>query len=1153
MDPLSTTAGVFAVIQLTVSVGSALKAYYEGARDARNDIQKLYESINGLNSLLKRIQDVNRGDHLSDDTSGVLSQAQSEIALLEKKLKIPTLTDNKSRTPCHPSRPKHAPENKRTLWEKTQSLTWPFSKKEVGKILETLDRCKSSLGLEIGIEQLSTINAQFDIIADIRSEIVSAGDDELRKQIISWLEPGVHPSEEHNLARERHEETTGSWLIDSNECKSWLVDDNSFLWLNGGAGAGKSILCSTVIDHVQGRCKNDPFAVVVYWYFTFANTEKQNIHNCLRSLVAGIYRNRRDTPIAVREEYERSNSGQHIPNRKSLLLMLQEVMAGLDSVYLVLDALDECPKSDDSRCSLLDCIHDIFGWELAQLHILATSRSEVDISESFDSFLHQSGRFQAISVQGIHVERDIKKYLGHRLEAGAFRTWKPPLKRDIETKLASQADGMFRLVALQLDALSKLKTESRIRTAIAQLPKTLDTFYDRILLDIDEEYQEHAFRALQFIALASRPLSLDELAEAMVVQPENEPCLVEEDRFMRSSDILGILPSGLVTGIGNPVAPDLWDGEIDSYWAKSVQFAHFSVKEYLLSERLGKGPTLRYAIQEIPAHYAIARMCFAYLIYAGNQRPRLTYELYDRFPLLNYVARSWSYHLYHLESLGQKFDECLQKLAIRLFVYDSLPWRLLRSTIDISKLEPPNGPKSIIVPYARSTSRQIRGSPHQLQPVTWVSRLGLRDLLGIVLGQQPSVDLNIPPIDIDKNFVSPLVAAFYSGNVEVVEVLLNAEADPNVQGGHHGTALQAACVFGAIDVASLLLEKGADPNIQGGRYGTALQVTCARGARDIDIASLLLDKGADPNIQGGRFGTALQAACVYCEIDIASLLLDKGADPNIQGGHYGTALQAACDCGSIDVASLLLDKGADPNIQGGQHGTALQAACVCCSIDVARLLLDKGADPNIQGGSFGTALQVAYVARLLLENGADPNIQGGSFGTPLQVACDCGSIDVASLLLDKGADPNIQGGRYGNALLAMCHCPSRNIDMIPLLLRGGADVNLHSPTHGSALGAACSSGWMGGVEVFLEVGAHSLDSGISKSICQDLLERLENDEHGPQVKSEWRCMLSFLEDWVAMQESDEQPDMLVCLRNWKARHSSDEEEDRGATTDIDSK
>jgi len=107
----------------------------------------------------------------------------------------------------------------------------------------------------------------------------------------------------------------------------------------------------------------------------------------------------------------------------------------------------------------------------------------------------------------------------------------------------------FRLVALQLEALGRLRAEAKIRSAMENLPQTLDAFYDRIILEIPEEDQHYANRALQWIAFAARPLSLKELAEAVIISPENEPCLRDEDRIMDSEGLLDIIPSGLIRAV----------------------------------------------------------------------------------------------------------------------------------------------------------------------------------------------------------------------------------------------------------------------------------------------------------------------------------------------------------------------------------------------------------------------------------------------------------------------------------------------------------------------------------------------------------------------------------------------------------------------------
>jgi hypothetical protein len=134
-----------------------------------------------------------------------------------------------------------------------------------------------------------------------------------------------------------------------------------------------------VIDYAQKHCHNEPKAIVVYWYFAFTDTEKQKVSNFMCSLIADICSNRRDTPAALQEAYDQANYSQQQPTIKSIITMLKVMVVGFEHVYMTMDALDECPKTDGERDKLLDIIHEIHGWEMDYIHILVTSRREVDI------------------------------------------------------------------------------------------------------------------------------------------------------------------------------------------------------------------------------------------------------------------------------------------------------------------------------------------------------------------------------------------------------------------------------------------------------------------------------------------------------------------------------------------------------------------------------------------------------------------------------------------------------------------------------------------------------------------------------------------------------------------------------------------------------
>ena len=110
---------------------------------------------------------------------------------------------------------------------------------------------------------------------------------------------------------------------------------------------------------------------------------------------------------------------------------------------------------------------------------------------------------------------------------------------------------------------------------LEDLPKTLDETYGRTLLGIDEEKREYAQRLFRCLTISIRPLRVEELAEVLAIRfpkaapptfnaawrPEN----AEEAVLSACSSLISIVDRG--------------DHQI-------VQFAHFSVKEYLTSERL---------------------------------------------------------------------------------------------------------------------------------------------------------------------------------------------------------------------------------------------------------------------------------------------------------------------------------------------------------------------------------------------------------------------------------------------------------------------------------------------------------------------------------------------------------------------------------------
>lgn len=118
--------------------------------------------------------------------------------------------------------------------------------------------------------------------------------------------------------------------------------------------------------------------------------------------------------------------------------MFWKVVEELDHVFVVIDALDECPKNE-GREQLLVVITDIHSRSLDNLHVMVTSRREPDIEEALLPLL----KTPAISLQGSQVDLDIRLHISSQLSTDPkLKKWPDETKAEIESALTSGANGM---------------------------------------------------------------------------------------------------------------------------------------------------------------------------------------------------------------------------------------------------------------------------------------------------------------------------------------------------------------------------------------------------------------------------------------------------------------------------------------------------------------------------------------------------------------------------------------------------------------------------------------------------------------------------------------------------------------------------------------
>jgi ankyrin repeat protein len=185
-------------------------------------------------------------------------------------------------------------------------------------------------------------------------------------------------------------------------------------------------------------------------------------------------------------------------------------------------------------------------------------------------------------------------------------------------------------------------------------------------------------------------------------------------------------------------------------------------------------------------------------------------------------------------------------------------------------------------------------------------------------------------------FSSPLKHASLSSNIQIVQLIVESNADLNHQDLNGWTAVAWLCSpdCGSLECLQYLVERGADIHLPINSGYTPLMIASKAGFTS--IVEYLLIHGANPNTQAHCDG----ATALLCSSDIkvTKLLLEAGADPNIFSHHGDNSLTMFVELKSMQGVRLLIRYGADPSLDG----RALIVACSSGLLDMALFLIQSG-------------------------------------------------------------------------------------------------------------------------------------------------------------------------------------------------------------------
>jgi ankyrin repeat protein len=488
----------------------------------------------------------------------------------------------------------------------------------------------------------------------------------------------------------------------------------------------------------------------------------------------------------------------------------------------------------------------------------------------------------------------------------------------------------FRWVYCLLEILRQCLPPS-VRRILDELPETLDETYGRVLKDIKKVNREHAIRLLHCLTIAIRPLRVEELAEILIIdfdaaRREGIPKLNPNWRLPDQHQAVLSTCSSLIAIVD--------DGD-----SQVVQFSHFSVKEYLTSDRLANanGDVSRYHILPESAHTILAQACLGVLLCFNDHVDEDTAK---GIPLAMYAAGHWVEHAQFKDVSSRIRD------AMEYFFDGDKPhfaaWHEVHD-VDDGWIHDDN--------FIRHGG-----------PLYYASLCGFYDLAKHLVVKHPE-HVNAR----GGQMASPLGAALFGKHLQVVELLYEHGADVRVPCNKKWTLLHLASLFGSVDAARWLLNHGADANAQTFRHdGGWSPLLLAAWSKRPEIVQMLLEHHTDIHARNARGEVALHLAACYW-----NWLVDP---------HYQF---------NLNILRLLLDHGADVNTKDNEGSTPLHHSSFRNMIkdDIIYSCSGKG---SIEG------------TRLLLEHGANVDAENNQGYTPFLVALEAGHHEMAEFLWGLG-------------------------------------------------------------------------------------------------------------------------------------------------------
>ncbi|KAF6815362.1 ankyrin repeat protein [Colletotrichum plurivorum] len=231
----------------------------------------------------------------------------------------------------------YADSHKNKTWqEHAAAVAAAFAKELLLDHVQPEEVNRAPTALEHLAEQVQEV---FDSVTQFHSEMLLNQD----VDAVKWLSVTDYASIQRDHFEKAHQGTC-QWFLNSPEYWLWQHSSGSTLYCPGIPGAGKTILASIVINDVVNKFQDDGVGIA-YIYFSYERRGEQNLDHvlsCLLKQLAQTALNQSRLPESVRELVNKHWRWGTRPSFSELFQTLQSICAVFSSVFILIDALDEC-------------------------------------------------------------------------------------------------------------------------------------------------------------------------------------------------------------------------------------------------------------------------------------------------------------------------------------------------------------------------------------------------------------------------------------------------------------------------------------------------------------------------------------------------------------------------------------------------------------------------------------------------------------------------------------------------------------------------------------------------------------------------------------------------------------------------------------------